>query len=188
MAAARRKTGRQAVRDQDVGAVPGWVWMLLGMAMGGALAVFLMTAGIFRSQPPRDLPQPRVETQGDEGELAELAQPESPETDYDFYTVLPEMEVVIPDQEIEQRVQRRESEREGPYVLQVGSFRNPDDAERTKAELAFLGIVAQVASVEVNQATWHRVRVGPIESVREMDALKRRLQDGGFQVLVLKER
>ncbi len=192
MAKRKRTTHRgQAVRDDQRGLIPGWVWLLLGVAMGLSLAVFLVTAGLWRPQGTPEVPQPRVAaTPEGPTELAELAAPPAApkRSEYDFYTVLPEMEVVIPDSEIEQRVLRREEERQGPYLLQVGSFRQPADAEKAKVELAFLGLVATITPVRINGEDWHRVRLGPFDGVREMDAVKRSVQDAGFQVLVLSER
>ena len=47
------------------------------------------------------------------------------------------------------------------YYLQAGSFRRFEDADRVKAQLALLGVVAGVQRVTINGGeTWHRVRVG----------------------------
>ena len=197
---AKRKTTRrrsnQAVRDGQRQAVPGWIWLLLGLVMGLGLAVFLMIAGLMPKQ--RDggtTPVPNPSAQAPAADAEDLSQPAAegePEwkPSYDFYTVLPEMEVVIPEDEIQQRVERREeaAAERGPYVLQVGSFRNYEDADRIKAELALLGIIAVVRTVTINDSTWHRVRAGPYASVREMDEVRRRLQENRFEVMVLTER
>ena len=42
--------------------------------------------------------------------------------------------------------------------------------------------VATITPVRVNGQDWHRVRVGPFDNVREMDAVKRRVQKDGYQV------
>jgi len=68
----------------------------------------------------------------------------------------------------------------------VGSFKSVKDAEQRKAELALSGIVAQVQSVTVNDATWHRVRVGPVQGARKADELRQRLQNNGIDSLVMK--
>ncbi len=186
-AASRKKTSgrsRQAVRDGDQSVVPGWVWLLLGLAMGICLSLFLLMTGFLR-QPAADLPIPNPSR-----EPAELTTPvDEPDNDFDFFTVLPEMEVVIPENEIQQRVNEREelAASRGPYLLQVASLRRADDAERMKAELAFLGVVAQVVEVRINDVRWHRIRVGPLASMRELDVIKRQLQDAGYSVLVLSE-
>ena len=194
---AQRKTqkrrGSQAVRNGQRAALPGWIWLLLGLVMGLGLAIFLMIAGLMPRQNDSGkapVPNPAATAAPDSEDLAapEAGEPEWKPA-FDFYTVLPEMEVVIPEAEIQQRVERRdEAAGEASYVLQVGSFRNFEDADRIKAELALLGIVAEVRTVTINDATWHRVRAGPYDSVREMDAVRRQLLDQRFEVMVLTEK
>jgi len=57
------------------------------------------------------------------------------------------------------------------YYLQVGSFPNEGDAEKLKAKLAFLGMMAVLQSADIpNKGMYHRVRLGPIKGG---DALKK---------------
>jgi cell division protein FtsN len=72
------------------------------------------------------------------------------------------------------------------YILQVGSFKNASDAEQMKARLALLGSVAAIQVVTVNDATWHRVRIGPVEGARRANELRRMLQDNNIPSLVMK--
>jgi len=106
---------------------------------------------------------------------------------YDFFTVLPEMEVVVPEEEIEQRARERDAEAvsRGPYLLQVGSFRSAEDAESLRARVTLLGLDATVQTVSVDESTWHRVRVGPYDSAREADGARRRLVENGFEAMIL---
>ena len=109
---------------------------------------------------------------------------------YDFFTVLPEMEVVVPEDELNVRSQpdgRPLAEGDGAtqYLLQVGSFRQLSDADEMKARLALLGIVAQIQEVKVNDATWHRVRVGPVEGARAADEIRSQLTEQGIDSLVM---
>ena len=116
---------------------------------------------------------------------------------YDFFTVLPEMEVVVPEQQLERELNEpaagasdnaatAASADGSSYLLQVGSFRASSDAEQLKARLALLGVVARVQTVTVNGATWHRVRVGPVGSARQADDMRNRLADNGIDSLVLR--
>lgn len=85
----------------------------------------------------------------------------------DFYSILPDRKVEIPVSEEEQEAIENPSinKTSGDQVLlQVGSFQNSEDAERLKAELAFLGLEASVKPAEVNDDTWHRVQIGPFSS------------------------
>ena len=86
---------------------------------------------------------------------------------FDFYSILPDRKVEIPVSEKEQEGLENPSinKTSGDQVLlQAGSFQNSEDAERLKAELAFLGLEATVKPAVVNDDTWHRVQIGPFAS------------------------
>jgi len=189
MAARKKKVNRkkQAVRDHQQSGIPGWLWLLIGMVMGLGLAVFLGLAGYSPSQQRDDKPKPNPQaSRPSNSDSIELeAEPSKPR--YDFYTVLPEMEVVIPEQEIQQRVNQRDQAmtEKGPYLIQIGSFKDYQDADRMKAQLAFLGFIAEVKQVSINEQNWHRVRIGPYTSLREINDVKRQLQDNQYDAIVL---
>lgn len=156
---------------------------MAGLVCGLGLAAVAWVGGYL---PRHDPAQPGTPSGRDEPPIAETEEPVRGRQ-FDFFTVLPEIEVVVPRQEIEERARERTetAERRGPYVLQVGSFRAAGDAEALRAQLALLGVVAQVHQVTVNDATWHRVRVGPFDNAREADGTRRRLQDNGYETMVL---
>jgi len=54
------------------------------------------------------------------------------------------------------------------YLLQAGSFKNQQDAERLKASLALLGVMSSIQSVSLNQDNWHRVRIGPFNNPTQL--------------------
>lgn len=116
---------------------------------------------------------------------------------FDFYSILPKLEVVIPDQEIYGEKQGLSGEgvektikpikSPGRYLLQAGSFRKASDAERVKAELAFLGIESYVEPVVIDSSkTWYRVRVGPFSDNKALDKVRNRLLDNRVEVMVLR--
>ena len=100
------------------------------------------------------------------------------------------MEVVVPEQELSKKSLPQETPTEpadsGSYLLQVGSFRENSDAEQMKARLALLGIMSRIQTVKVNEATWHRVRVGPVSGARQADEMRSQLSDNGIESLVMK--
>lgn len=178
----------QAVPSGTRGSIPGWVWMAFGLVLGLGLAVFLMIAGLMPGGPMAEPDGPvaeRVEPV-DEIELTEDADDWKPT--FDFYSVLPEKEVVIPAQEIRQRAGRDEPDEGVAYLVQVGSFTRFEDADELKASLALLGLQAGIAEVEINDTTYYRVRLGPYATARQTDEVKRRLQDNQYDALVLAER
>ena len=95
---------------------------------------------------------------------------------FDFYNVLPRdgdtlrtMPTVPP------RTADRPRER---YYLQAGAFRNAQDADNLKASLALMGVEAQIQTIIGSDNTSiHRVRVGPISSRVDAEAVQRRLSD-----------
>jgi cell division protein FtsN len=119
------------------------------------------------------------------------------EPTFEFYTLLPEMEVVV---ETPKRTQApvvtlpttpktkiKQSTDKVSYLLQVGSFRKADDADAYKAKLAFLGIESKVQTVTIdNKDTWHRVQVGPILGRDKVDALQKQLQQNSIDSLLMR--
>ncbi|MDP3814607.1 SPOR domain-containing protein [Pseudomonas sp.] len=80
--------------------VPGWFWLVCGLVIGGFM-VFL-----FSLEPGRDeIKRAKAEqTRGTQSAKAAAATPASDpaKPKYDFYTLLPESEVILPPQAIEQ--------------------------------------------------------------------------------------
>jgi len=174
---------RQARRSKaGHGGGHGFLTFGAGVIVGLGLAT---TAWLGGWLPGSGEPAPGMPVGHDEAPIAEPEQGRR-SRQYDFFTVLPEIEVVVPQREIEERARDQvETPPRGPYLLQVGSFRSASDAEALRAQVTLLGLVAQVQTVTVNDATWHRVRVGPFDSAREADGARRRLLDNGHEAMVL---
>lgn len=121
-----------------------------------------------------------------------------PKPEFEFYTILPEMEVVIPDEEIlpprpskpiaEQPQQTQtQAASKAAYVLQMGSFRKFVDADRMKARLALIGIEAEIQQVSINNKdTYHRVRSGPYTSQSQLNRVRKLAKDNNISTLVVK--
>jgi cell division protein FtsN len=108
---------------------------------------------------------------------------------FDFYKMLPNFEVVVPEQD--KQVQRAGDvpavQAPGTYVLQVGSFRTVEDADRLRAQLALIGIEANIQQVTIDEKdTWHRVRVGPSKNLEEINRIKARLAENKLNALVIR--
>lgn len=119
----------------------------------------------------------------------EQPQGEAPETQQDepqfrFYDMLPESEVDTPDVEAYEPGPGM-AERDLEYILQVGSFRSHEDAERQRAQVGFQGLQAYIAEADADgNATWYRVMVGPFESRSKMNRAVDRLVAIDIQPLV----
>ncbi len=118
---------------------------------------------------------------------AEPAPPPEPEEPrYDFYTILPQAETVIPDYEIQSRVREElvGKTKAAKYVMQAGSFREAAEADRHKAKLALLGIESWVEKAKVGNVIWHRVKIGPYDNPSSVATIKELLQKNGIGVVV----
>jgi cell division septation protein DedD len=100
MAARRGKS--QARRSGGSGGTPGWVWLLAGLLVSGAVFGYLHFKDRFGA-PASNLPTPDPAARVRGGSGGEEVAPavEKPRPKYDFYTLLPEKEVVIPDAELD---------------------------------------------------------------------------------------
>ena len=194
MATARKKktTGRRgASRGRKQGA-PAHLWFLAGLLIGLGISGFLFFKGYLPERPGKQ-PVANTVQSTDEAEIADdsnsiAGQPS--ERRFDFFTVLPEMEVIVPEQELSRNAQPGDApvptDSNDSYILQVGSFRSQSDAEQMKARLALLGNVAAIQVVTVNKETWHRVRIGPVQGARRADEVRKMLQDNRIDTLVMK--
>lgn len=181
-----RKRGASRGRSST----PASLWLFTGLFIGLGLSWFLYSRGYFpyTDRPSREEPGP-ITLDGSEPLVDGLETEEPDKPRYDFFTVLPEMEIIVPEEELNVRSQPDSTSAPAngstEYLLQVGSFRSNGDAEEMKARLALLGIVARVQSVTVNDATWHRVRIGPVAGARAAEELRRQLSENGIDSLVM---
>ncbi len=186
MGASRTRRRRSpARRTGSAQRVPGWLVFLAGIVLGLLLAVTAYMAG-WAPQPPGQPDGTSAQSSSRPPVIEDVSEElkTSRKRKYDFYTVLPEMEVVIDKDEITPAAEREPAR----YILQVGSFKNRADAESLKAQLALLGQQARIQTLEVNQTRWHRVRVGPFDSARKADSIKRQLRKNGIEALMMKEK
>lgn len=165
-------------------------WFIAGLLVGVVGAAVLLKQGVIPGREESPAPA-GAQARNSEPELLKTTPEKEPPQRYDFFTVLPEMEVVVPERELSSRADPAAPETAAAsgekFVLQAGSFRSSADADQMKARLALIGSVANVQAVTVNNQTWHRVRIGPVTGARQADQLRRQLQENGIDVLVLKD-
>jgi hypothetical protein len=194
MVAKRKKTSyKRGAHRKNSNGIPAWMWMFGGILIGLGTALALMLMG-YLPELKQHLPAVDSELPGAaesalvEGEGDKASKPKKPR--YDFFTVLPEMEVVVPELELKRKAAPMTDSTSGrqsdSYILQAGSFKSAADAEQMKARLALMGSMATVQTVTVNGETWHRVRLGPFEGARKTDEMRRLLSDNQIDTLVMK--
>jgi cell division protein FtsN len=157
--------------------------LLVGVVACSALFIYMADAKKASTDEPR--PEARRPVAAADAEAA--ANGESSES-YDFYEMLPNFEVVVPekDREVKRNLPAATTERPGVYVLQAGSYRNLPDAERVQQKLSRLGIDAKLQRVAVDNDVWHRVRIGPISDLNELNGMRKQLQAADVDGLVIR--
>ena len=187
-------------KDKKPKAAPGWMWMLAGLSIGlfVALLVYLKdhsqggdaTASfapvVEKGQAALKQAVSKITKKPSADSTTGSATTDDKKPRFDFYNLLPEMEVFIPPQTLEDERKRKPTE-SITYYLQVGSFRNFADADRLRAQLMLNNFESHIQRVTINDTqTWHRVRVGPFQSARNMDKVRNRLRAQSIDPIVLK--
>ena len=179
---------------------PCGFWFFFGFVLGGfGVGLYLML------NPPIQAAAPVQ---------AKTESPEPPPvtpTRFDFHDILPELEVVVSDNELadpepkkpevkkpedkpSEVAKKSDAPKQEPpkgdgntYMVQVASLRTAADAERLKAQLAMQGIQTRVQSVTVNgKDTYHRVQAGPYQGKQAVNQVRGQLKAKGMDTFAIK--
>lgn len=178
---------KSRVNRKQKKSLPGYMWLLSGLAIGLFVAFIVYldkqpeTEKNFGSAVQQELEKLKQQAKKKEPVKTKTSNAtkdkEQKEQKFNFYTILPELEVLIPESEtrppeVKKKTvsnnKKDKSTTSKQYVLQVGSFQNLGDAEKLKANLAFLGLEANIQHVTVNRQAWHRVRTGPYRDKQQL--------------------
>ena len=106
-------------------------------------------------------------------------------TRFEFYEMLPGNEEPVT--EIELQKAAEQPLLKDKYYLQVGSFKDTEDAENLKAKIAMLGMEAYVQSADLSEkGMWHRVRVGPFTKIDTIKKTRSSLLESGIKANLIK--
>jgi len=106
-------------------------------------------------------------------------------TRFEFYEMLPGNEEPVT--EIELQKAAEQPILKDKYYLQVGSFKDTEDAENLKAKIAMLGMEAYVQSADLSEkGMWHRVRVGPFTKIDTIKKTRSSLLQSGIKANLIK--
>jgi len=174
---------REVSHDSNTISLPSWVWMLFGLLMGGATSGFFFWKLVYSNNASTVPPAPTIIVNSKEenkpkitdaiATLKKIEQNEKTnqqaeeEPRFDFYTLLPNLSVDVPDVATPQQVEQAEvisPQQPTPeaFILQVGSFREEYQAEELKIRLILQGQDAKVQTVKINpNDIWYRVYIGP---------------------------
>ena len=175
MAAAKR--GKQATRGNTQKSLPAWVLIGIGVLMGLALSVLVLFKDWMPSLRKHNQPQPNADATAaresepgvaDEGgKPKDKTPPAAPRKTYDFYSVLPEMEVVIPDAELTAKA-RAEAAKQQAAAAQAQTPATPGQPANPGATPGTTPAAADTGAHYVLQA-------GSFPDSKEADTVKAKL-------------
>jgi cell division protein FtsN len=181
-------------------------WFMFGLVLGGfGVGLYMMVRTPIQA-PAAGLALAKVEP---------AKSPPVAPTRFDFHDILPELEVVVSDNELAKPDAKRPEEKKSEekkaepakkpdpprtdenktatesagntYMLQIASLRTAADAERFKAQLAMQGIQAKVQTVTVNgKDTYHRVQAGPYQGKQAVNEMRSQLKAKGMDTIAVK--
>jgi len=187
----RRKAGGRSGRKQKNNAIPGWIYMFVGLAIGLTVAYAVYVND--RRQPA---PTTAIESTPAAREPASTVPEVIEETPdaavtFDFYDMLPSLDVeVFEDEKAPASAPAARSKppapvtTQGVYILQAGSFSKLEDANRRKAELGLLGIRSDIKKGTANGRQVFRVYTDPMEQTAQVNRTSNLLTGAGIEVML----
>jgi cell division protein FtsN len=165
------------------GVAARWPDFATGLVTGALIGAMTWAFTHQGQHTPIPLDAPKPEARKPPPEPAASSAPH-----YDFYSMLPNFEVVVPEKEhdVKRDLPAAKIEKPGAYVLQAGSYRNEGDAQRVTRQLNLQGIDAKVQRVALDADVWFRVRVGPISDLGQLNKVRHQLQSADVDALVIR--
>lgn len=179
--------------SRDTNGVGMFKWMLITALIIGFVVflVYLKSPGFQQSAASQadQSQKPTASKPGSEDKATakqetKEQQPQAPQ--FDFYTILPKKETVVPDHEIKTRTreERVGKNKKASYVIQAGSSRDPKDADTLRAKLALMGIESKIQKAKVESVIWYRVKIGPYTQMGSVNTIMSRLQKNGMKPVI----
>lgn len=210
------KSGATRYQQPGKKPVPPLVWLCMGFLLG----FFVST--LFNLEPGKDNIKRAAEAEPAKKpattQPGRTQQPKVETPKFEFYTILPESEVIVQPEEVPQKSQpepsateiaaakkadaaRAQAILEGKtpppaparlevtnFYLQAGSFPSLETARGVRAQLLLTGQEVEIETGKVSNKTWHRVLVGPFKNREQLEAAKKQLSNNGFKNLLVQQR
>ena len=167
---------------------PGWLFLLVGIGIGVA-GVMLWQMYAHRGDGRSGLGNlfSSIHKPAEKPVKKEPEPAKPPKPKFDFYTILPETETVLPERRSKTKAAKAKPEEGVSYILQAGSFAAFEEADQMKARLALAGLVAHIQKITVEgKGEYHRVRLGPYANIEQLDSAAQQLQQMGIKAIRLK--
>lgn len=176
--ARKRKARRRRSATRPLSSL--WLAVLLLVALGSGVWYFWGQSKPAAEPPAKDLKKLAAKPAPDVAEIPA----EAPDR-FEFYDTLPQAELEIAEDGRAADISLPPVVTPGTYVVQAGAFPAFAEADKVKARLALLGIVAEIQSAEAEGRAFHRVRIGPIDDLDKLNRLRVRLRQNRIDFMVI---
>jgi cell division protein FtsN len=187
--AARKGKGRQAVRNNSSG-FPGWGYAVIGVVIGAILMAVMMRGTLLTSMNKPSGPQANPQATAEHGSEPGVVEPAAGDSapkkpQFDFYSVLSEKEVRIPDAVISAQARAEQQQKQQAAQLQAqqqaaqqAAAAAPANAPAAVSE----NVVAAPAAAVPQPATGsgYLLQVGAFPNSADAETLKAKLAMQGF--------
>jgi cell division protein FtsN len=188
--AARKGKGRQAVRNGSNG-FPGWGYAVIGLVAGAILMAVMMRGSLLTSMNKPSGPQANPQATAERGSEPGVVEPAAGDSatkkpQFDFYSVLSEKEVRIPDAEISAQARAEQQQKQQASQLQA-----QQQAAAQQAAAAAPGNAPAAVSENITAApatavpqpaagSGYLLQVGAFPNAADAETLKAKLAMQGF--------
>ncbi len=188
MSQARRINSKPVVKAKSKPRALDLPWGPILVVVGCCIVIGLLINGARTSNPKFGAGLNEIvrilQSEPDENtEIAELIERKSSKMEFDFYTLLADIEKVMPDDLPDSEPARAADNLD--YYLQAASFRERADAEKLRARLTLKNFKAVTQARDVTgKGIYYRVRIGPYRDKRKAKIAKNKLQRLGVHPFI----
>ena len=168
-----RRNARRKANNKNNKA-PAWAWLIIGLLLAALITLLIYLA----NQPKPSATSPAMPALTQETKATKPPQPR-----FDFYQILKEQEIEVPDKSSEIVSSTPENI---TYYLQAGSFKKQADADRLRAQLLLLNLETTIEDANNKNSRWYRVIVGPFKSRSKVAKARSTLASKNLNPLLLK--
>jgi cell division protein FtsN len=194
--AARKGKGRQAVRNKK-GGFPAWGYAIVGVLVGAVLMVMMLRGSLLTSlhkpEGPQANPQATAQHASEPGVLETGSNDDAPKKpQYDFYSVLSEREVRIPDAEISaqaraEQLQKQQADKLAAQQAVSGAppvATAPANQPNAPAAISEDVVAAPRTAPTATAGSGYLLQVGAFPNAADAETLKAKLAMQGFMANV----
>lgn len=178
---------------------PGWLWLVVGLLVGLFVA-FLVYLNTRVSDDMVDVTKPGVVSKSNSAAEKpkeppkEELKPEEKKPKLEFFSELPKRKVEVKDDPplavvpapTSVPIPTKTPAAKAGFVLQAGSFRHYEDADKRKANLAMLGVISRIRQVPAAVGSRYRVIIGPYTDKKEAESALAFLAKNNIEAIIQK--